>query len=66
MFHFRDQTFCKSDCTHAACPRHFGEDDESAAREWARRIGFDEGAPIAWSDFSEGCKDYTKPEPENR
>jgi hypothetical protein len=63
MLCFRDRSFCASDCTNTACPKHFGEDDKLAAKEWARRIGFDEGeVPVSFSDLSKGCPEYRKPE----
>jgi hypothetical protein len=57
MVCFRDQTFCASDCTNSRCHRYFGPDDRVAARTWWGSPG----APIAWSDFSEGCPDYQPP-----
>lgn len=61
MICFRDTTFCASDCTNSVCRRHFGEDDKAAARKWAEQSGFKDGAPVAFSDFSEGCEDYMAP-----
>lgn len=62
MLCYLDMTFCRSDCANTACRRHFGPDDEAAAKEWARRCGFDRGeAPIAWSDFSSDCENYAPP-----
>ncbi|MCC6720539.1 MAG: hypothetical protein IT555_21915 [Acetobacteraceae bacterium] len=57
MICFRDMTFCNSDCTRAACRRHFGADDQAAAEKWWGKPG----APVAFSDFSEDCPDYTRP-----
>lgn len=57
MICFRDMTFCASDCINNACRRHFGDDDRKAADAW---WGGD-GAPIAWSDFSDGCTGYVRP-----
>jgi hypothetical protein len=62
MICFRDMTFCGSDCINTACPKHFGDDDQAAAREWARRCGFDDEVPVAFSDYSPECKEYRKPE----
>jgi hypothetical protein len=63
MICFRDRAFCASDCTNTACPKHFGPEDEAAAKEWARRIGFDEGeVPVSFSDLSKDCPEYLKPE----
>lgn len=65
MLCFRDTSFCSSDCINTACSRHFSPDDEAAAKEWARRSGFDEGEmPVAWADYSDGCEEYRKPEKE--
>ena len=61
MLCFRDMSFCGSDCSNTACHRHFGPDQEAAAKAWAKRSGFKDGAPVAFSDFSEGCNDYTAP-----
>lgn len=63
MICFRDMTFCKSDCTNEQCRRHFGVDDKIAARKWWEMFDCpNDEPPIAWSDFSEGCKDYKRPE----
>ena len=60
MICFRDMTFCGSDCVNATCHRHFGLQQQAAAKLWAKRSGIKE-APVAFSDFSEGCNDYLKP-----
>lgn len=63
MLCFRDMTFCKSDCINTECRRHFGEDDRAAAAKWWEMFKSpDEGPPIAFADFSKGCKDYRPPE----
>lgn len=54
MLCFRDMTFCNSDCTNTACPRHYGPDDKAAAEKWWGKPG----APVAFADFSGGCPDY--------
>ena len=51
---YRDMTFCGSDCIDTGCPRHFGEDDRKAAKNWWG--GPD--VPVAYSDFSGGCPEY--------
>lgn len=55
--HFRDMTFCGSDCTRSTCRRHFGPDDRAAARKW---WGSD-NAPVAMCDYSPNCDDYERP-----
>lgn len=57
MICFRDMTFCSSDCTNALCHRHFGPDERQASIRW---WGSDE-APVAFSDFSNRCDEYTPP-----
>ena len=56
MLCFRDMTFCRSDCTNKECWRHFGPDDQAAARAW---LG--EDAPVDFADFSHDCPDYQPP-----
>jgi hypothetical protein len=58
MLCFRDMTFCGSDCANTECRRHFGEEEKDAAHIW---WGSD-GAPVAFSDFSDTCPGYRKPE----
>ena len=57
MMCFRDMTFCTSDCTNRKCHRHYSEEVRKAARQW---WGNDD-APIAFSDFSDSCPEYTPP-----
>lgn len=59
MICFRDMTFCKSDCINTECGRHYGDDDREAAIKWWGG----EDAPIAFSDFSKTCPDYTYDNP---
>lgn len=70
MICFRDMTFCGSDCVNEGCHRHFGEDDKEAAERWWNPTGKklkevhsieDMSAPVAFSDFSDDCKEYVKP-----
>jgi len=49
MITYRDMTFCKSDCIDSKCPRFLSEEEKRSAK-----------LPIAWSDFSKSCPDYTK------
>lgn len=56
MMCFKDKAFCGSDCVNTECHRHFGKDENDAARAW---WGHDpERAPVAFSDFSDGCDGY--------
>lgn len=57
MLCFRDMTFCGSDCTNVACPRHFGPDDDEATKRWWGGSG----APVAFGDYAPRCADYTPP-----
>lgn len=57
MMCFNDMTYCGSDCTNQQCSRHFGPDDEAEAKRW---WGGD-NAPVAFSDFSNGCEHYKQP-----
>lgn len=59
MICYKDQTFCKSDCTNTDCFRYFGDDEREGARKWWSHNP--DNAPIAWSDFSSDCSDYTPP-----
>ena len=59
MMGFRDMTFCSSNCVQNKCSRHYGPDDEKAARKWWGPKG---EPPIAMSDFSTTCPDYTPPD----
>jgi hypothetical protein len=61
MLCYLDKTFCGSDCTNNSCSSHFGDDTQAAAKEWARRCGFDDGAPVCFSDLSKDCAGYRKP-----
>lgn len=47
---YKDQTFCKSDCTNMECFRYYDSGVEKDAQEF--------GLPVALSDFSKGCKHY--------
>ena len=58
MMCFRDMTFCNSDCVNSKCPRHFGDEERTKAIEW---WGNDK-APVAFSDFSNNCKEYINKE----
>jgi hypothetical protein len=60
MICFKDMTFCSAyptRCKNITCARAFTELDREAARQWWGK----EGAPVAYSDFSEGCKDMLVP-----
>jgi len=56
MLTFLGRAFCASDCTVAACARHFGPDDEAAAAAWW--AGCKGDPPIDWTDFSHDCPAY--------
>ncbi len=57
MMCYLDKTFCKSDCTNESCFRFFGPEQQEGARKWWDHDP--DNAPIAFSDFSDACKDYT-------
>ena len=54
---YLDRTFCASDCTNTVCHRHFGPARAEGARRWWSHDP--ENAPVAFSDFSGNCPDYT-------
>lgn len=56
MICYKDKSFCASDCVNTSCDRHFGPEQEKAAREW---WGSDD-APVAFMDFSGRCDEYVK------
>jgi len=61
MMCFRDMTFCTAfpdACGNAKCRRAFTDAQSAAARKW---WGGD-GAPIAFSDFHDGCADCVIPD----
>lgn len=58
MMSYKDQTFCKSDCTNTDCYRYFGEYHRDAARKWWSHDP--DNAPIAWADFSVSCEEYMR------
>jgi hypothetical protein len=57
---YRDMTFCASDCTYTTCRRHFGDEARAGSRRWWSHDP--DNAPVAFSDFSDQCEDYRKPE----
>jgi len=57
MLCYRDMTFCSAKCRTTECMRNWTDEKAKAARDW---WGGDD-APVAFSDFSAGCK-FFKPE----
>ena len=55
MICYRDMTFCEAKCRNLSCKRKFTDKDSAKAREWWGS----EGAPVAFADLSNGCRDYT-------
>jgi hypothetical protein len=55
MMCYKDMTYCNADCLTILCPRKFTEEDHANAYDWWG----DENYPVAFSDLSEGCPDYT-------
>lgn len=53
MIHYKDMTFCSSDCTNKDCFRYFSEGVKQGAIAWCP-----ENPVVALSDFSLGCKYY--------
>ena len=51
MICYRDRSYCQSDCTNTDCPRFISE----AVVEGSEKTGL----PLAVSDFSETCEEYT-------
>jgi len=58
MIHYKDRTFCDSDCTNTGCFRNFTDGERRGARMWWNHDP--ENAPIAFADFSKTCEGYTK------
>lgn len=58
MMCYKDMTFCRAVCENSLCHRQYTPEVSEAARKWWG----DDGAPIALSDFSEGCPAYVRPE----
>lgn len=56
MICYRDKTFCSSDCINTACHRYFSDEVRQGARKWWDHDP--DKAPIAFSDFSDGCEGY--------
>lgn len=54
MAPYRNMTFCSADCLNRGCERNFNDNDRAAARIW---WGGDD-APVALSDFRDGCDDF--------
>lgn len=54
MICYKDMTFCDSDCTNTLCVRLFTKKTREAADKWWGGPN----APVAFSDFSKGCKWY--------
>ena len=57
MMCYKDMTFCASDCTNTECHRNFTE----TVREEAIRWWGSEDVPVAYTDFSSSCDEYTPP-----
>lgn len=57
MISYRDMTFCKSDCTNTSCSRHYGR--AVAEKSQSKDVFIRDVIPIATSDFSNVCDDYT-------
>lgn len=58
MICYRDMTFCSAQCATKDCKRQFDAAQKAAAKKW---WGGD-GAPVAFSDFSNTCPLYEKPQ----
>ena len=57
---YKDKTFCYSDCVRAECHRYFSEKERENSRKWWSHDP--DNAPVAFSDFSDHCPSYLKPE----
>lgn len=55
---WKDRTFCSSDCVRKDCFRYFGPEQKEQAEKWWG----DSNAPVAFSDFTDTCGLYQKPE----
>lgn len=56
MISFRDRTFCSAKCSNTDCPRQYTDALHQQARSWWSHDP--DNAPVAFSDFKEGCKEY--------
>ena len=59
MICYKDKTFCDSDCVRRQCHRNFSEVERAGSRAWWSHDP--DNAPVAFSDFSDTCADYTPP-----
>ena len=57
MICYKDKTFCDSNCTNSNCWRFLSDAEKEGARKWWHHDP--DNAPIAFSDFSDTCKEYT-------
>ena len=59
MICYKDMTFCDAFCANKECYRYFGKEQDEGARKWWSHDP--ENAPVAFSDFSEGCPGFIDP-----
>lgn len=58
MLHYKDMSFCNSDCTNTECFRNLTPKVLEEAKRWSG----DDSPAIAVIDFSKTCKTYTPKE----
>lgn len=58
MICYLDKTFCMAKCATVSCHRNFTSEVSDGAKKWWHHDP--ENAPIAFSDFSDGCDSYVE------
>ena len=54
MICYQDRTFCNACCNNQECPRKYTEQIRIDANKWWG----EDGAPIAFSDYSYDCDEW--------
>ena len=62
MICFMDKTFCSADCATENCHRILTPELQVLANKWGKGLGCGE-PPIAFSDFTNHCVEYTQKKP---
>lgn len=59
MIHYRDMTFCRSNCQNTECTKHESHQRIEIRPERLRDL------PTSWKDYSKGCSEYLPKEATN-